>query len=52
MLDCQAPDRFRPQALDGLARSLGYELEAVWERLVEDDEQGESAHTADDPRHP
>ncbi len=36
--------------LDGLARSLGYELEAVWERLVEDDEQGESARTQDDPR--
>lgn len=27
--------------LDGLARSLGYELEAIWERLVEDYERGE-----------
>ena len=35
--------------LDGLARSLGYELEAVWERLVEDYERGESAQTPDDP---
>lgn len=35
--------------LDGLARSVGYELEAVWERLVEDYERGESSDTADDP---
>jgi hypothetical protein len=27
--------------LDGLARSVSYELEAIWERLVEDYEQGE-----------
>ena len=37
--------------LDGLARSLGYELEAIWERLVEDYERGQSAHTRDDPTH-
>ncbi len=37
--------------LDGLARSLGYELEAVWDRLVEDYERGQSAHTRDDPTH-
>jgi hypothetical protein len=28
--------------LDGLARSVSYELEAIWERLVEDYEQGEA----------
>ncbi len=38
--------------LDGLARSLGYELEAVWDRLVEDFERGESWDTADDPASP
>jgi hypothetical protein len=27
--------------LDGLARSVSYELEAIWERLVEDYEQGQ-----------
>jgi hypothetical protein len=35
--------------LDGLGRSLGYELEAFWERLVEDYERGESSRTPDDP---
>jgi len=35
--------------LDGLARSVGYELEAIWDRLVEDYERGESSHTPDDP---
>ncbi len=35
--------------LDGLARSVSYELESIWDRLVEDYERGESAHTRDDP---
>lgn len=35
--------------LDGLARSVRYELEAIWERLVEDYERGESSATEDDP---
>ena len=38
--------------LDGLARSVGYELEAIWDRLVEDYERGESSHTPDDPTRP
>lgn len=40
--------------LDGLARSLGYELETIWERLVDDYERGEDAPsscTEDDPTH-
>lgn len=35
--------------LDGLARSLGYELESIWERLVEDYERDESQPSEDDP---
>lgn len=33
--------------LDGLARSLGYELESIWERLVEDYERGERPGASD-----
>ena len=33
--------------LDGLARSVSYELEAIWERLVEDYERGHGGDPAD-----
>ncbi len=35
--------------LDGLGRSLGYELEAIWERLVEDYERGEQGALEGEP---